>query len=480
MGSDNNTYNNPCLNVLAISPLDGRYRDKLGNLSNVVSEFGLNRFRVKVEIEWFKLLFTIKEMELPQLSIKEIEALDNIVANFNVDSCTQIKLIEASTNHDVKAVEYYIKQQLADLDVKNKSHEGTNSECANLEYANLRQYKEFVHFACTSEDINNLSYALMLQEVKQSFLMPQIRLLTDKIFELADKYRDIAIMCRTHGQPATPSTMGKELYNVAYRLQRQLKQLSQQEILGKMNGAVGNYNAHMVTYPNIAWNEVAQTFIEDKLGLTFNPYTTQIEPHDYIAELFDNLKRINVILIDFSRDIWSYISINYFKQKVVANEVGSSTMPHKVNPIDFENGEGNLGVANSLLLHMAEKLPVSRYQRDLTDSTVLRNIGVAIGYSVLAYSSILKGLGKLEINCESINYDLDNNWELLAEPIQMVMRKCGVENAYEQLKSLTRGKKINQVMVAEFINGLSIPNEDKQRLLKLTPQLYIGLANQLF
>jgi adenylosuccinate lyase len=448
-------------NVLAISPLDGRYFNKLGNLSQIVSEFGLNKFRLQVEIEWFKFLFTLKEIGLPQLAIEEIAILDDIIDNFDAEACVELKQLEATTNHDVKAVEYYIKKQL-------------------VAYPSLNKYKEFVHFACTSEDINNLSYALMLQKIQKSFLLPQITLVTDRILELADKYRNVAMMCRTHGQPATPSTMGKELYNVSYRLQRQLQQLSQQEILGKMNGAVGNYNAHVVCYPDVAWDKMIQKFVVERLGLAFNPYTTQIEPHDYMAELFDNLKRINVILIDFVRDIWSYISINYFKQKVVANEVGSSTMPHKVNPIDFENGEGNLGVANSLLSHMADKLPISRYQRDLTDSTVQRNIGVATGYSLLAYSSILKGLSKLEINHEAIVNDLDNNWELLAEPIQMAMRKCGISNSYEQLKELTRGKKINQAIIREFINSLSIPDEDKERLLTLTPHTYIGLASKLY
>ncbi|MFN7094618.1 MAG: adenylosuccinate lyase, partial [Burkholderiales bacterium] len=404
--------------VLAISPLDGRYFDKVSKLSEIASEFGLIKYRVKVEIEWFKLLFATPEFKLPELTMAEITQLDAIVNNFDLIACQRVKQIEKSTNHDVKAVEYYIKEQIAN-------------------YPKLHQYREFIHFACTSEDINNLSYALMLKDLKEQVLNVELTKVKDKMQELAYTYRDIAMMCRTHGQPATPSTMGKEFYNVVYRLQRQLTQLQQQEILGKINGAVGNYNAHLVSYPEIDWQQLACIFVEKQLGLTFNPFTTQIEPHDYVAEIFDNLRRINTILIDFARDIWGYIALNYFKQKLIANEVGSSTMPHKVNPIDFENSEGNLGLANSLATHLAEKLPLSRWQRDLTDSTVQRNIGVAIGYSVLAYSSLLKGLDKLEINQIVINVELDNNWELLAEPIQTVMRKAGIANAYEKLKDLT-------------------------------------------
>lgn len=447
--------------VKAISPLDGRYSSKMGELPNIVSEFGLVKNRVMVEIEWFKLLFSIKEFNLPRLTSVEIGLLNDIVKNFNETECEQIKNIEAITNHDVKAVEYYIKDKI-------KSNQLLN------------QYKEFVHFACTSEDINNLSYALMLKELKQNILLPELNKINIKLNSLTQEYKNISIMCRTHGQPATPSTMGKELYNTLYRLQRQLTQLINQEILGKINGAVGNYNAHVVSYPDIDWQNIAKMFIEDTLGLRFNPFTTQIEPHDYMAEYFDIVRRINTILIDLNRDIWGYISINYFKQKVVAGEVGSSTMPHKVNPIDFENSEGNLGLANAILGHLSEKLPISRFQRDLTDSTVQRNIGVAFGYSLLAYSSLLKGLNKLELNISAINDDLNNNWELLAEAIQTVMRKCGVENAYEKLKELTRGKKITQSDIAEFINKLNIPTMDKNTLLQLTPSNYIGLANNLF
>ena len=447
--------------VLAISPLDGRYFDKVANLSEIVSEFGLIKYRIKVEIEWFKLLCSSEQMNLPILNADEIRFLDNIVDSFDINACEAVKQIEKTTNHDVKAVEYYIKNQFA-------PHE------------KLSSYREFIHFACTSEDINNLSYGLMLKDIRDKVLKVELGKIGDRLLQLANQYRDVPIMCRTHGQSATPSTMGKEIYNVYYRLQRQIKQLLDQQILGKINGAVGNYNAHVVSYPNLDWPVIAKTLVEDKLDLIFNPYTTQIEPHDYVAEMFNTLHLANTILIDLARDIWGYISLNYFKQKVVVGEVGSSTMPHKVNPIDFENAEGNLGLANSMACHFAQKLPISRWQRDLTDSTVQRNIGVAIGYSVLAYSSLLKGLNKLEINLVAINNDLDNNWELLAEPIQTVMRKNGVENAYEKLKELTRGKKIDAQTVHDFINELDLSQEEKQKLLLLTPHNYIGLAAKLF
>lgn len=448
-------------NILAISPLDGRYADKVSSLAPIVSEFGLIKYRVAVEIEWFKFLFSKAEFGLPQLAPSDIMLLDEIVSEFSVDDAKRVKTIEATTNHDVKAVEYLIKEKIAGNQL-------------------LNQQREFIHFACTSEDINNTSYALMLKELKEQVLLPELTKLTTQLSSLSNDYRDIAMMCRTHGQPATPSTMGKEFYNVVYRLQRQLKQLSAQEILAKINGAVGNYNAHLVAYPNVAWDQLAQEFIETKLGLSFNPFTTQIEPHDYQAEIYDNLRRINTILIDLSRDVWAYIGINYFKQKVKAGEVGSSTMPHKVNPIDFENAEGNLGLANALLTHLAEKLPISRWQRDLTDSTVQRNIGVAIGYMLLGLSSLSKGLGKLEINPSVIAADLDNNWELLAEPIQTVMRKCGMENAYEKLKDLTRGKKVDAAGIQLFVAGLDLPEAEKAKLAALTPHNYIGLAAKLF
>ena len=448
-------------NILAISPLDGRYADKVSSLAPIVSEFGLIKYRVAVEIEWFKFLFSKAEFGLPQLAPSDITLLDEIVSEFSVDDAKRVKTIEATTNHDVKAVEYLIKEKIAGNQL-------------------LNQQREFIHFACTSEDINNTSYALMLKELKEQVLLPELTKLTTQLSSLSNDYRDIAMMCRTHGQPATPSTMGKEFYNVVYRLQRQLKQLSAQEILAKINGAVGNYNAHLVAYPNVAWDQLAQEFIETKLDLSFNPFTTQIEPHDYQAEIYDNLRRINTILIDLSRDVWAYIGINYFKQKVKAGEVGSSTMPHKVNPIDFENAEGNLGLANALLTHLAEKLPISRWQRDLTDSTVQRNIGVAIGYMLLGLSSLSKGLGKLEINPSVIAADLDNNWELLAEPIQTVMRKCGMENAYEKLKDLTRGKKVDAAGIQLFVAGLDLPEAEKAKLAALTPHNYIGLAAKLF
>ncbi|HMT03192.1 MAG TPA: adenylosuccinate lyase [Burkholderiales bacterium] len=446
--------------VLAVSPLDGRYFEQVNQLSFIVSEFALIKYRLIVEIEWLKLLFAIEDFGLPKLSDEDINYLDNIVKNYDISVCNQIKTIEKTTNHDVKAIEYYLKDQF-------KNHQ------------QLNKYKEFIHFACTSEDINNLSYALMIKDLKDKVLFIEINKICNKIENQAYLYKEVAMMSRTHGQPATPTTMGKEFYNIYYRLQRQLKQLNNNEILGKINGAVGNYNAHFVSFPNINWVEVSKRFVE-RLGLTFNPYTTQIEPHDYMAEIFDNLRRINIILLDFARDIWGYIAINYFRQRIKEGEVGSSTMPHKVNPIDFENCEGNLGLSNSILNHLSEKLPISRWQRDLSDSTVLRNIGVAISYSVLAYNSLLKGLDKLEINQDIINLDLDNNWELLAEPIQMIMRKAGIHNAYEKLKELTRGKKIDAVKIKEFVNSLDIPENDKKVLLNLTPHTYIGLAKELF
>lgn len=447
--------------VMSISPLDGRYFEKVSDIAPIASEYGLTKYRLKVEIEWLKFLFANSEIGLPALGPDEINILDKLVLNFDVKECERVKQIEATTNHDVKAVEYYIKEQISGVD-------------------SLYKHSEFIHFACTSEDINNLSYALMLKDLRDQILDAQISKVMAKIEELANLYKDVAMMCRTHGQSATPSTMGKEFYNVYYRLHRQLEQLKNTQILGKINGAVGNYNAHMVSYPDIKWDKLAKIFVEDKLHLTFNPYTTQIEPHDYVAEFFDNLRRINTILIDFARDIWGYISLGYFKQKVIAGEIGSSTMPHKVNPIDFENSEGNLGLANALATHLSEKLPISRWQRDLTDSTVQRNIGVVIAYAALGYSALQKGLSKLEINPQALNHDLDNNWELLAEPIQTVMRKCGVANAYEQLKELTRGKKVDALKVKEFIQGLNIPDKEKNKLLELTPHNYIGLANKLF
>ncbi|MDD3266440.1 MAG: adenylosuccinate lyase [Burkholderiales bacterium] len=447
--------------ILAISPLDGRYNSKVEQLSPIVSEFGLTKYRVKVEIEWLKFLFNKTEFGLDKLSTSDISLLDSIVDNFSIENAKEIKNIEATTNHDVKAVEYFIKNQIASNSILHKN-------------------REMVHFACTSEDINNTSYALMLKDSLHQIMIPELKQVLNILTAQAEEYKNTPMMCRTHGQPSTPSTMGKEFYNVAYRLERQIKQLEKQEFLGKINGAVGNYNAHLVAYPDLAWNKLAKEFIETNLGLTFNPYTTQIEPHDYQAEIYDTSRRINTILIDLCRDIWAYISISYFKQKVKAGEVGSSTMPHKVNPIDFENAEGNFGLSSAMLGHLAEKLPVSRWQRDLTDSTVQRNIGVGFGYMLLAISSLKKGLGKLEINVTAIEQDLDNNWELLAEPIQTVMRKCNIENAYEKLKDLTRGKKVDANGIKEFVNGLDLPESEKEKLRNLTPDNYIGLANKLF
>lgn len=446
--------------IFAISPLDGRYATRVTKLTPIVSEFGLTRLRVKVEIEWLKFLFAHSEFGLPTLTSVDKALLDAIVNDFSAADAERIKDIEATTNHDVKAVEYFIKEKIAD-----------NST--------LHTNREMVHFACTSEDINNTSYALMLKEVLHDVIVPELDGLLTVLRGLATEFRDIPMMCRTHGQPATPSTMGKEIFNVVARLERQVKNLGTQEFLAKMNGAVGNYSAHVAAYPDLPWDKLAQEFIEEYLGLTFNPYTTQIEPHDYQAEIYDTLRRVNIILIDLCRDMWGYISLNYFKQKVKAGEVGSSTMPHKVNPIDFENAEGNFGLANALLGHLAEKLPVSRWQRDLTDSTVQRNIGVSVGYMLLALSSLNKGLGKLEINPSVIALDLDSNWELLAEPIQTVMRKYNVANAYEKLKDLTRGKKVDAQILKDFVVTLDLPDAEKERLSNLTPDSYLGLAKQL-
>jgi len=442
--------------LTAVSPVDGRYGSKTADLRAVFSEFGLIRFRVQVEIRWLQQLAAHPQIqEVPALSAEANALLDSLVDNFSVEHAERIKEIERTTNHDVKAVEYFIKEQIAD-----------NAE--------LMAINEFVHFACTSEDINNLSHALMLRhgvEVARS----QMQQVTDAIAALGREHADQPMLCRTHGQTASPSTMGKEMANVAYRLQRQLKQIDGIEYLGKINGAVGNYNAHLSAYADIDWEANAKSFVES-LGLTWNPYTTQIEPHDYIAELFDAVCRFNTILIDFDRDVWGYISLGYFKQKTVAGEVGSSTMPHKVNPIDFENSEGNLGIANAIMQHLASKLPISRWQRDLTDSTVLRNLGVGFGHSLIAYQASLKGISKLEINAARLSEDLDNAWEVLAEPIQTVMRRYGIEKPYEKLKDLTRGKPMNQATIQDFIDTLEMPQTAKDELKALTPSLYVGNA----
>ena len=444
--------------LTAISPIDGRYGSKTVDLRKSFSEYGLIFSRVTVEIRWLQALAEHKDiLELPAFSEEANTFLNDIVEKFSEADALRVKEIERTTNHDVKAVEYLIKEKF---------------EAKAL--PELTQCLEFVHFACTSEDINNLSHALMLKSGLASVL-PEMNAVIDKLAHLADQQAAQPMLSRTHGQTASPTTMGKELANVVARLRRQLDQIKAIEFLGKINGAVGNYNAHLSAYPNIDWEAHAENFVRS-LGITFNPYTTQIEPHDYIAELFDAIARFNTILIDLDRDIWSYISLGYFKQKAVAGEVGSSTMPHKVNPIDFENSEGNLGIANAVLNHLAQKLPISRWQRDLTDSTVLRNLGVGLAHSLIAYQSSMKGLNKLEINPSKLASDLDNAWEVMAEPIQTVMRRYNIEQAYEKLKELTRGQSINQATIKTFVEGLDIPDEAKAILLDLSPARYIGSA----
>ncbi|PXZ06140.1 adenylosuccinate lyase [Gilliamella apicola] len=443
--------------LTALSPIDGRYGDKTTELRPIFSEYGLLKYRVQVEVCWLKKLASQADiLEVPALSNQAINHLNQIVEDFNEQDAQRIKTIEKTTNHDVKAVEYFLKEKV-----------NSNQE--------LQAINEFIHFACTSEDINNLSYALMLKTAKDTVIVPYWKKLIATITAQAKAYRDLPLLSRTHGQPATPSTIGKEFANVAYRLNRQLKQLESIEILGKINGATGNYNAHMVAYPKINWHKFSEEFVTS-LGLKWNPYTTQIEPHDYIAEYFDCIARFNTIMIDFDRDIWGYIALNHFKQKTVAGEIGSSTMPHKVNPIDFENSEGNLGIANAIMGHLGSKLPISRWQRDLTDSTVLRNLGVGIGYAIIAYQSTLKGLNKLEVNYEYLLEELNRNWEVLAEPIQTVMRRYGIEKPYEKLKELTRGKRVDAQGMQQFIDSLALPEHEKERLKQLTPANYIGYA----
>lgn len=442
-----------------LSPLDGRYATKCRSLALLCSEFGLMRFRVQVEIKWLQQLAACPEIiEVRPLSVQQLQQLDAIYMDFSLEDGERIKEIESETNHDVKAIEYFIKARLESL--------GGYEDCI-----------EFVHFACTSEDINNLSYGLMLAETRMTELLPLMQATVSYLRKLAHDYAAQPLLSRTHGQPASPTTVGKEFANVVFRLERQIEGLKQVPILGKKNGAVGNYNAHLSAYPTIDWPTLSRNFVIG-LGLEHNPYTTQIEPHDYVAELFDSISRYNIVLIDFARDIWSYISLGYFKQKTVAGEVGSSTMPHKVNPIDFENAEGNLGLANALLGHMSAKLPISRWQRDLTDSTVLRNLGTGLGYSVIAYKSLNKGIGKLELNRTAIDADLDACWEILAEPVQTVMRRYRIEQPYEKLKALTRGKGIDQATLEQFIKSLEIPDAAKQEILALTPRKYIGNAVQ--
>ncbi len=446
--------------LTALSPLDGRYAGKTEALRMLFSEYGLMRERVTVELGWFSVLADDAGIpEVPPLSDEDTDFLVNMIRDFDIKGAERIKEIEATTNHDMKAVEYYLKEQMATRPA-------------------LKGMSEFIHFGCTSEDINNLAYALMLKHGRESVLLPMMERMIERLRAQARRHADLPMLSRTHGQPATPTTLGKELANIVHRLRRQCDQLKAVELTGKMNGAVGNYNAHLAAYPDVNWEALSIKLVES-LGLTWTPYTIQIEPHDYMAEYFDALARFNTVLLDACRDIWGYIAIGYFKQKPVAGEVGSSTMPHKVNPIDFENAEGNLGVANALLHHFSEKLPLSRWQRDLTDSTVLRNVGVGIGHSVLAYESFLKGLSKLEADAEKLNADLEANWEVLAEAVQTVMRRYGVEEPYEKLKALTRGRRVDEDAMRKFIKELEIPNDAKARLLALTPQSYIGLAAKL-
>ncbi|MFC7368149.1 adenylosuccinate lyase [Vreelandella zhaodongensis] len=442
--------------LTALSPVDGRYSAKAAALREHFSEFGLIRARVIVEVRWLQRLADHSQIvEVPPLSAEATAFLEQLIRDFSVEDAERIKEIERTTNHDVKAVEYFLKEKIAGQ-------------------PELNAVTEFIHFACTSEDINNLSYGVMLADGLKAIL-PTLHEVADEIAKLAIAHAAQPMLSRTHGQTASPTTLGKEMANVAYRLKRQLKQIERVEILGKINGAVGNYNAHLTTYPDIDWEANARTFVEG-LGLSFNPYTTQIEPHDYIAELFDAVCRFNTILIDFDRDVWGYISLGYFKQRTIEGEIGSSTMPHKVNPIDFENSEGNLGLANAVLGHLAQKLPISRWQRDLTDSTVLRNLGVGLAYGLIGYHASLKGISKLEANPERLAEDLDNSWEVLAEPIQTVMRRYGIEKPYEKLKELTRGKRIDQAGFAAFIDTLELPEPVKHELKALSPASYIGNA----
>lgn len=443
--------------LTAVSPIDGRYGDKTAVLGDYFSEFALIKYRIVVEIRWLQMLSQRTEIaEVAPLSSAANDFLNAIISKFSLEDAQAVKEIEKTTNHDVKAVEYFLKQRFSD-----------NSELAKI--------SEFTHFACTSEDINNLAYALMLRDARQNVMLPQMNKIIDELTLMAQSLAANPMLSLTHGQAASPSTMGKEIANVVARLTRQQQQFSAVVINGKINGAVGNFNAHFAAYPNAPWQQIATDFVT-ALALNYNAYTTQIEPHDYIAELFDALARFNTILIDLCRDIWGYISLGYFGQHTVAGEVGSSTMPHKVNPIDFENAEGNLGIANALLSHLSAKLPVSRFQRDLTDSTVLRNLGVGIAHSAIAWQALNKGLGKLKINPDALAKTLDNNWEVLAEPIQTVMRRYGHSQAYEKLKDLTRGNKVDQKSMQEFVNGLDLPADAKQILLNLTPATYLGNA----
>lgn len=447
--------------LTALSPLDGRYYKQLNDLRPLFSEYALIKYRLIVEIEWLKALANESAItEIPTFSEATLNELSQVIQQFSEKHAAEIKTIEATTNHDVKAVEYWLKERLSGN-------------------AQISAVSEFIHFACTSEDINNLAHGLMLKAAKEEILVLDIQSILSSLNELATTFANAPMLSRTHGQPATPTTLGKEMANFSYRILRQLKLLKDTPILGKINGAVGNYNAHFVAYPHVDWEKLAERFVKS-LGMQFNPYTIQIEPHDAMAELYNVIARINTILIDLNRDIWGYISLGFFKQKVAPNEIGSSTMPHKVNPIDFENAEGNLGVANALLSHLAQKLPISRWQRDLTDSTVLRNMGIAIGYSVLGYRACLKGLAKLEVNRNKMLDELNHTWEILAEPIQTVMRRYGIPNPYEKLKALTRGKSgINENTLRIFIESLELPEEAKAQLIALTPTKYLGKAVEL-
>ena len=443
--------------LTAISPVDGRYGSKTAALRPIFSEFGLIRHRVTVEVRWLQHLANEKAItEVPTFSADTQKSLNDIVNNFSEQDALRVKEIESTTNHDVKAVEYLLKEKIAG----NKELEAVN---------------EFIHFACTSEDINNLSHALMLREARDTVMLDLIDQLTSALTSLAKELAAQPMLAHTHGQPASPTTVGKEIANVVYRLRRQIEQIKSVPLLGKLNGAVGNYNAHLSAYPDLNWAEISKNFIES-LGLEQNPFTIQIEPHDYMAELFDAFARLNNIVMDFDRDIWTYISMGFFKQKTIEGEVGSSTMPHKVNPIDFENSEGNIGIANAIFSHLSAKLPISRMQRDLTDSTVLRNLGVGLAHCMIAYQSTLRGISKLQVNADALNKTLDNNWEVLAEPIQTVMRRYGIEKPYEKLKELTRGQRVTEEDFKDFISKLEIPQEAKDQLILLTPMTYIGNA----
>lgn len=449
------------LPLTAISPIDGRYYEKVDKLRTIFSEFALIKFRLQVEVRWLqKLSICTSIKEISPFDDQVNNYLDNIITNFNISDAKRIKIIERTINHDVKAVEYFLKEKTAAIPA-------------------LKKVSEFIHFACTSDDINNISYALMLSTARQQILLPTWNKIISCLKVLAIHYKQTPLLSRTHGQPATPSTLGKEIANVVYRLSRQYKQLKQIQIMGKINGAVGNYNAHMIAYPEVDWHQLSKDFVT-ALGIEWNPYTTQIEPHDYIAELFDCIIRFNTILIDFNRDIWGYFALNYLKKRITDKEIGSSTMPHKVNPIDFENSEGNLSISNALLRHLASTLSISRWQRDLTDSTLLRNLGVGIGHALLAYQATLKGISKLEVNNDYILADLDKHWEVLAEAVQVVMRRYGIDKPYEKVRELTYGNKhLNAEIIKNFIDTQPLPEKEKVRLKAMTPANYIGLAVEL-